>query len=440
VVRTPLRPLTFFQSALLISYHVIGMVVYPIFYAISFFIPALRRQVRQRGISDDDLIKLSTARKARHKCAVFFCSSAGEYEQALPLIRRYEKTGNVFCVIFFNSVSGFEYANVRSETTSFFLGPIDFFWRWQRIFKALQPDMAVIIRYELWPSFLANAHQHCKLILVNASVNKKGFWSRFILKSSLLRFFDEIFVVGDEDRVFFSSASKLSSIAATGDTKYDRVIERAREQDARASEIAKTFLNNFRDKKFFIVGSGWQPDISASLKAYVQLPAAIKEHWTLVIAPHDISSGMMEWIRLSCRNAGLSSEYLSRLELEQSDIKKSQYIDVILVDSMGKLAEIYGVGQLCLVGGGFDRKIHNVLEPAARGLVIAVGPKYVTQKEAVILKEAGLATVVQNASELATWWQRYANVDPNHRQAVQKKVGDLCGAATRIFKSLEKDI
>jgi 3-deoxy-D-manno-octulosonic-acid transferase len=50
--------------------------------------------------------------------------------------------------------------------------------------------------------------------------------------------------------------------------------------------------------------------------------------------------------------------------------------DILIVDSIGMLSQLYQYGTLAYVGGGFGAGIHNILEAAAFGLPVFFGPNY----------------------------------------------------------------
>jgi len=62
--------------------------------------------------------------------------------------------------------------------------------------------------------------------------------------------------------------------------------------------------------------------------------------------------------------------------------KKDFSSDVILVDAMGELNEIYAISDLVILGGAFKEKIggHNFVEPATFGCKLITGPHFFNQK------------------------------------------------------------
>ncbi|MBC8173665.1 MAG: 3-deoxy-D-manno-octulosonic acid transferase, partial [Chitinophagales bacterium] len=67
---------------------------------------------------------------------------------------------------------------------------------------------------------------------------------------------------------------------------------------------------------------------------------------------------------------------------------------------MGLLAYLYRYAEVCYVGGGFNKGIHNVLEPAVYGKPVITGMKYKKFKEAVDLHDLGSLFLVDGSESL----------------------------------------
>ena len=76
---------------------------------------------------------------------------------------------------------------------------------------------------------------------------------------------------------------------------------------------------------------------------------------------------------------------------------------VLLVDTVGELAELYAAADVAFVGGSFvPIGGHNLLEPAALGLPVLTGPHNFNAKDiAQLLMDQGAVVQVADAHELA---------------------------------------
>jgi 3-deoxy-D-manno-octulosonic-acid transferase len=76
--------------------------------------------------------------------------------------------------------------------------------------------------------------------------------------------------------------------------------------------------------------------------------------------------------------------------------------DLVVVDRVGVLAELYTTGDLAWVGGGFHGAgLHSVLEPAAAGVPMVFGPRHRSAPAAGELLARGGARVVTHAEDAA---------------------------------------
>lgn len=64
---------------------------------------------------------------------------------------------------------------------------------------------------------------------------------------------------------------------------------------------------------------------------------------------------------------------------------------LLILDTVGILASVYGYATWSYIGGGFGVGIHNTLEAATFGLPVAFGPNYEKFKEARDLVTLGAA-------------------------------------------------
>src|SRR6185436_12515744 len=84
----------------------------------------------------------------------------------------------------------------------------------------------------------------------------------------------------------------------------------------------------------------------------------------------------------------------------------------VVVLERGILPDLYALGSVSYVGGGFRAPgLHAVVEPAAFGLPVLVGPEYAVSADAAALVAAGGAAVLprrEPAASMRAQWQRWA--------------------------------
>ena len=74
---------------------------------------------------------------------------------------------------------------------------------------------------------------------------------------------------------------------------------------------------------------------------------------------------------------------------------------IIVVDTVGVLADLYKYAHIAYVGGSFRQGIHNVMEPAIYGIPVLYGPQYKNSLEAIRLLESGGSAIVKSEAEVA---------------------------------------
>src|SRR5690606_26262875 len=133
-----------------------------------------------------------------------------------------------------------------------------------------------------------------------------------------------------------------------------------------------------------IAGSTWPADEAILLEACEAIPGPI------LIVPHDVSERHMARLMDQVGEAGC------RLSaLDPADRPK-----YLIVDRIGLLPYVYGLGRMAYIGGGFGRGIHNTLEPMAHARPVIVGPRHAGFPEVTDAIRLGAAVAIQDAASL----------------------------------------
>ncbi|RYZ55857.1 MAG: hypothetical protein EOP07_13435, partial [Proteobacteria bacterium] len=343
------------------------------------FSPKLKEHWQTRVAAESVIGEWARLRSRYPKSYIFVCSSAGEYEQAKPLLKRLQKRGDSALFILFFSPSGIKFARSQNEKIPFALVASDRPSYWREVCAQLRPDALIFVRYELWPGLVHMGKLFAPLYLIDgveaAHLRKKRLARA--LRSSLLAPMKKIFVVGDEDKDFYVSVLQAppEKVIVTGDSKYDRVLERIEERQD-ALEKLKTSLKSFLEgRRVIVLGSAWQRDLQEFMIVYRQL-LEIDPKLAVIVAPHDLSEA-----NISTMQNMLENVRTCRVSTEGYEHATAGH-DVLLVDVLGDLPELYGCAHLAWVGGALHYRVHNVLEPACRGLYLCFGPMHETSQEA----------------------------------------------------------
>ena len=98
-------------------------------------------------------------------------------------------------------------------------------------------------------------------------------------------------------------------------------------------------------------------------------------------------------------------------------------IPVVVLDTIGELGRLYSLGDIIFVGGSLVRTGgHNILEPAAHGKPILVGPHMFNFKEIFsLLNSRGACEQVKNGKELTEMVLRLCN-----DKVLAEEMGEHC--------------
>jgi len=318
----------------------------------------------------------------------FHASSLGEFEQGLPIIRKWrsEKPGYLILLTFF-SPSGYIIEKDNKEVDRVMYLPLERRSDIKSFLDIYNPRIAIFIKYEIWPILLSELYQRAiPTFLVSAVFRKDQIFFQWYGSwyLSILNLFSGI-LVQDPSSLQLLKSKGVDNIKMVGDSRIDRVLEIA-EQNVEVEGI-KEFAG---DSRIIIAGSSW-PTEEQYLHKF--LSESSLEGIKLIIAPHDVSDDHLKSI-----NDLFGSNLINYGQLlDDSRLGKGK--TVLLIDRVGILSKIYQYGYLAVIGGAFGAGLHNVLEPAVHGLPIVFGPRYRKFVEAIELIELNAAFSVKSYDE-----------------------------------------
>ncbi|MBR5850845.1 MAG: 3-deoxy-D-manno-octulosonic acid transferase [Alistipes sp.] len=317
-------------------------------------------------------------------------ASLGEFEQGRPIIEQLRKEHPEYKILLtFFSPSGYEIRKRYPHADYIFYLPIDTPRNVRAFLNTVNPEIAIFVKYEFWLNYLYELRRRkIRTYIASAIFRRNSIFFRFYggLWRTALETFETIFVQNEESKRLLAELG-FDNVLVTGDTRFDRVAEIARQ--AKRIELVERFKG---DQPLFVAGSTWGPDEELLIPLMNANPT-IK----FIIAPHEMNEGRIQ--HLIDQTAGGAVRYTAGHEA--SDLSQVQ---LLILDTVGLLASVYGYASWSYIGGGFGVGIHNTLEAATFGLPIAFGPNYKKFKEACDLVSLGAATSINNAEELSRWF------------------------------------
>src|SRR5437667_1200613 len=259
-----------------------------------------------------------------------------------------------------------------------FYFPFDWTLTARRTLDLVKPRLFIMMETEIWPNLL----RVCRARGVKTAVINGRISSRSYPRYRLVRpFFRQ--VLADIDRFCMQSeesARRLidlgadpSRVSVTGSLKFDS-LGLPTASHGKPRERVLRFFRISPHRTVIVAGSTFRGEEAAVLRAFARvkktMPGALA-----VLAPRQPERfGEVE--RLA-RDAGFATTRRSELPIDAEP-----RADVVVLDSIGELAQLYQLATAVFVGGSLvDQGGHNILEPAIFGKPVVFGPSMQNFKE-----------------------------------------------------------
>ncbi|HEX5436587.1 MAG TPA: glycosyltransferase N-terminal domain-containing protein [Gemmatimonadaceae bacterium] len=361
--------------------------------------------------------------------------SVGEGLQARPVVERLRASHPYLQLAYtFFSPSAERFARALGADFCEYL-PFDSRADVRTALAALRPTALVFSKLDVWPSLAAEAARRgVRLGLISATLARES-GRRGALAAALLRdayaSLDAVGAIDSRDQArLVALGVQPGAISVTGDTRYDQVWARARAADRDGALLAPLAS----DRPTLVAGSTWPADERVLLPAWLALRRTCPRA-RLIIAPHEPSPAHLTPIERWSAAASLRGARLGAAADWQD-------VDVIVVDRVGVLGELYALADVAFVGGGFHRAgLHSVLEPAAFGAPVLFGPRFGASRDARLLVSQGGGAAVTSARELGerlTRWMMDASAQEQAGTAARMLVQQGLGAADRSVALVER--
>ena len=340
--------------------------------------------------------------------------------------------------------------------------PLDWAFCVRRALDAVRPSVVLVLETEIWPNFLREAgRQRVPVLFVSGRISDRSF-ARYQSYLGILGFFLRPFLKNvlsnagaflmqsekDADRIRALGAP-ADRVRVSGNLKYDLELP------------APTPLSNWLATE--IRRSGRSPIIVAGSIVATEEPHALIAFGTLqgeyprallVLAPRkpECFDEAAEFIDESHRKFIRRSRLPIPGPAQSQDIQPSDNsiipddVTVLLIDSIGELASLYGLADGAFVGGSLvSSGGHNILEPAAFGKIPVFGPSMENFVEvASRFVSAGAAIQVESPEDAGVAWielfrnpERMKKMGETARQLVTDSRGATDRAVAEIAARLD---
>lgn len=248
-----------------------------------------------------------------------------------------------------------------------FFAPFDWRGPVRHALATLNPAALVLVETEIWPNLIHEARSRgARVALVNGRISPRSHRRYLWIRSFLRRVLGELDLLAMQGEAHARRVVEMGAppdrVRVLGNIKFDAV--EARPADRLARLLA---ASGAPERPVWIAGSTAPGEEEMVLSAFHRIRERVPAT-RLVIAPrHPERFGevppLVEASGFGCvRRTGLDSRGWTDGE-------------VLLLDSLGELAGLYGLATAVFVGGSLvPAGGHNILEAAVAGKAVVVGP------------------------------------------------------------------
>ncbi|HET8577304.1 MAG TPA: 3-deoxy-D-manno-octulosonic acid transferase [Methylomirabilota bacterium] len=358
--------------------------------------------------------------------------SVGEAAAAAPLVegirRRWPELSVVVSTV---TPTGAQIVRDRLDglaTHRFF--PLDLPGPVRRALRAVNPRFFIAMETELWPNFLrALARRGVPSMVANGRISDRSYRRYRLIRPAMARMLAHVSVFAmqsDEDaRRIIGLGASPERVVVTGNLKSD-----LQPPDARADAIWERLLGLRPGERLWVAGSTHRGEEAIVLDVLTRLKPRVPD-LALLLAPRHPER--VEEVERLVRERGLSPVRRTSLPRERAAGA------VIILDTVGELAECYRLADVVFVGGSLvPTGGHNMLEPALRRKPVLFGPHTSNFREsAELLQAAGAALVVKDADGLESEMARLMESEELRRRMGEAGFGAVVARQGALKQTLD---
>ena len=422
----------------------------------------------------------------------FHAASVGEVFCSIPLLKKIkEEFPECPIVLTTMTRTGNERARMIPEADLVFFLPIDHPLAIRRTLQKIEPSLLLIAETELWPNLLRSCGtKGIPIVLFNGRISEKSFrrylFFKFFFKDCL-RYVSLFLMQTEEDRNrIIEIGATMDKTRVVGNLKFDQTFPTFTPLESPTinggDDINKTsrrvesttippVVGSFRHRKggvktpsfltgftqealaelakslhlrgqetLFIAGSTHSGEEEILLSLFKDLKKSCPD-LILVLAPRHLER--LEEVERILKRESISWKRKTALSMDQdrSDEEPKELPEVILLDTMGELMNLYSLGTLVFIGGTLvPVGGHNPIEPLFFKKCVLFGPHMFHFLEiSHHLIEAGGAIQVRGKEDLAFQLKRLLSDERARKEVGEKGYQFLQkhrGATEKMFEEI----
>ena len=327
----------------------------------------------------------------------FHAVSVGEVIQLEKVVRAFITAtgGQVEVLVTTSTDTGYQLARERLADITVSWLPLDFSWAVSQALERVRPQMLVLMELELWPNLLWECrHRGVPTALINARMSDRSFRGYGQLPF-LQPLFQSFSVVAAQTEQYADRLRRLGAreehVKVSGSIKFDSL---QTDRDNPATNDLRALLGITSDATVLIAGSTQAPEERMAVQAWRALQNQNVNARLIIVPRH---RERFDHVAAEISSTGV--RVTRRSEIKKHGVPPAD--SVIVLDTIGELAACWGMADVAFVGGSFGpRNGQNMLEPAAYGAAVVVGPRTSNFRDIVaLLKDTNAIVQVADPGE-----------------------------------------
>ena len=370
-------------------------------------------------------------------------ASVGEVFCSIPLLKIIKKEFPQYHIVLTTMTrTGNERAKTISEADSVLFLPIDHPLIIEKTLRKIDPNLLLIAETEFWPNLLRSCGKRgIPIVLFNGRISEKSFrrylFFKFFFKDCL-KYVSLFLMQTEEDRNrIIKIGATIDKTRVVGNLKFDQPFPSFTQEPL--AEMSKSL--NLRGKEtLFIAGSTHSGEEEVLLSLLKDL-RKIDPHLVFILAPRHLER--LEEVEQILKRESILWTRKTSLSMDQDRFgeERKELPEVILLDTMGELMNLYSLGTLVFIGGSLvPVGGHNPIEPLFFKKCVLFGPHMFHFLEiSHHLIEAGGAIQVEGKEDLAFHLKRLLSDERARKEVGEKGYQFLQkhrGATEKMFEEI----
>ena len=245
--------------------------------------------------------------------------------------------------------------------------PFDFPHPVRKALDVLNPSLLILVETELWPNLIHEARRRgTRIAVVNGRISPRSF-PRYVRARRFLRPVlaeVDLFLMQEEAHAerIRAMGAPADRVQVTGNLKFDAV-----EPGRLPERLARLIQGGPAPRPLWVAGSTVGGEEELVLSAFHRVRERVPQARLLVAPRHPerfaAVPSLIEAAGFRC---------LRRSALDPAAWRDGE---VLLLDTLGELSQVYALASVVFVGGSLvPSGGHNILEPAVAGKAVVVGP------------------------------------------------------------------